>query len=305
MSSIFQISGWDAGQQYIVDDVVYVDASGTRNYYYSLDSNLNQNPQSTSSWTSDFLWQPSYTTNAAINFNTVEAKFGDGYAQKVSQNLDFTQLTLNLVYNNIDRKTVYAISHFLFEKKGVNSFLFVPGTNAINQTDLHFIASAPRIRHDNYRNYSLETSLTMMRSLALPTSAITVDTGSLPTAGETTPPVDCGSTQNAGGWLGITPSRTPINPFLSGGNVVFSYNSFSVPDRFVIYKNLTQIFDSQYVGSAAYDSQLAASGLPPVVGPGAGTFVFSVTTSDSVVVDTYAPLAGTAWTWTFPCPTGG
>jgi hypothetical protein len=91
------------------------------------------------------------------------------------------------------------------------------------------------------------------------------------------------------------------------GTVQLNYNAIGVPDRFVVKWNGNTVIDTGYRGNSSYDSALAALGLPPVEGPGAGTVTFEKTSAFPVnaTVEVYGPLPGTAWSFTLGCPDGG
>lgn len=89
------------------------------------------------------------------------------------------------------------------------------------------------------------------------------------------------------------------------GETRFNYNTFTIPDRFeVIYDGVT-VIDTNYVGDVTYDLDLAALGLPAVVGPGKGMVSFNKTTNtDHVFVVVHAPLPGTIWEFEVGCMPG-
>jgi hypothetical protein len=92
--------------------------------------------------------------------------------------------------------------------------------------------------------------------------------------------------------------------------VPFNFDAVSVPDKFIIKKiDGTVLLDTGYRGDpgqqAALDAALAAMSLPsePIVGPGLGMASFLKMFADTTVkVEVYAPISGTAWSYTLGCP---
>jgi hypothetical protein len=81
---------------------------------------------------------------------------------------------------------------------------------------------------------------------------------------------------------------------LSIGDAGFNYSSNGLPVKYdVTYNGIT--YSTGYVGDSAYNSELAALGLPPVSGTGNGSFVFSKSESipRSATVTITAPIANT------------
>jgi hypothetical protein len=89
------------------------------------------------------------------------------------------------------------------------------------------------------------------------------------------------------------------------GVVSLSYNAQGIPDRFVVeFDGLTAI-DTGYVGLSTYQTQLNNyfGTTTPIVGPPQGIATFNKNTSTSTaMVKVFAPLPGTAWTFTLGCP---
>ena len=82
----------------------------------------------------------------------------------------------------------------------------------------------------------------------------------------------------------------------------FRYNTFNIPDRFIVTLDGVDIIDTGFVGDPSYDSDLAALGFGPVVGPGFGIVPFAKTTGvDYIQVAVFAPLPGTVWEIAVDC----
>lgn len=89
------------------------------------------------------------------------------------------------------------------------------------------------------------------------------------------------------------------------GTTNFNYNTFSLPDRFEVTLDGVTIIDTGYVGDISYNADLAALGLPTIVGPGKGRLTFNkTTTTDHVFVTVYAPIPGTVWEFEIGCLSG-
>lgn len=117
------------------------------------------------------------------------------------------------------------------------------------------------------------------------------------------------------------------------GDVQLSFNAQSVPDRFIVLYNSVVVIDTGYRGTSGFDfgggsrlsftNSLAGKidpilittypdvinfpddGFPRVVSPGIGTSSFFKSTASPTTaqIDTYAPIAGTAYSYTLGCPT--
>lgn len=117
------------------------------------------------------------------------------------------------------------------------------------------------------------------------------------------------------------------------GDVQLSFNAQSVPDRFIVFYNSVVVIDTGYRGTSGFDfgggsrlsftNSLAGKidpiltttypdvinfpddGFPRVVSPGSGTSSFSKGTASPTTaqIDTYAPVASTAYSYTLGCPT--
>jgi hypothetical protein len=136
------------------------------------------------------------------------------------------------------------------------------------------------------------------------------------------------------------PSTRTISLGSGTGSVSLYYNALSVPDRFIVYRDVappfsTLVLDTGYRGSSDYDygqanrnqfttalngeidpitsltypnasvTDAAPDGYPYINGIGAGTGSFNKTDSPSyttATVNVYAPMSGTAWSYKLLCP---
>jgi hypothetical protein len=111
----------------------------------------------------------------------------------------------------------------------------------------------------------------------------------------------CGNTYSDG-TIGNFEYTIELGPEV--GNVLFSYESFSIPDKFEVEYNNQTVINTGYVGDSKYDADLIALGLPPTTnGPtGTATFVKSAESPSTAIVRVSAPLETTAWEFRLDCP---
>ena len=82
----------------------------------------------------------------------------------------------------------------------------------------------------------------------------------------------------------------------------FRYNTFNVPDRFIVTLDNNTVVDTGFVGDSSYNKDLTALGFPTVAGPGHGIFEFRKDSGvDFLQVAVYAPLPGTIWEFSIDC----
>lgn len=134
-SSIFSITDWATSTLYRVHDpILYNDL-----YYYALTEHTSGGSFDTDldngKWggiTTDengetkpiFLWTPSYRSNTNNEPRVNQIQFGDGYSQRLEDGINNVLLNLELNFDNRDLNEATAILHFLYVRKGVESFLF-------------------------------------------------------------------------------------------------------------------------------------------------------------------------------------
>lgn len=133
--SIYSISNWSAGT-YNLWDIVRQPAN-TNNFYYSLtDGNTDTPSTSSALWgglssfngnlKAKFIWRPSYGITTEHEPKTMEVKFGDGYEQRVVNNINNDLIKLQLTFDLRTEKESAAILHFLYARRAQSSFLFTP-----------------------------------------------------------------------------------------------------------------------------------------------------------------------------------
>lgn len=84
----------------------------TKDHY----SNTSNYPGSSEVWTQDFIWRPSYNSQASYKAENESLKLGEGYDYVNNLAINSLPLELNLKFNNRTDKEAKAIIHFLQEK---------------------------------------------------------------------------------------------------------------------------------------------------------------------------------------------
>ena len=93
-----------------------------------------------------------------------------------------------------------------------------------------------------------------------------------------------------------------VNVHNGRGMTNFTYNTFSVPDKFEIRYNENIVVDTGYVGDASYNNDLSLLSLPEVSGPPRGVQSFNKNDNSEVAfITVYAPLPGTVWEFRLDC----
>ena len=86
----------------------------------------------------------------------------------------------------------------------------------------------------------------------------------------------------------------------TGGVVVLEFETYQIPDKFVVTHNNVEVINTGFRGNSRYNNSVSGG----VVGPGNGTAEFTKTsTVSSAFVTASGPLDGTAWNFTLHCPT--
>lgn len=74
----------------------------------------------------DFTWTPSRGFTAETTARVREAKFGDGYVQRVAEGINNVNQTWNLQFQSNAVETIAAIEAFLISKGGYQAFTWLP-----------------------------------------------------------------------------------------------------------------------------------------------------------------------------------
>lgn len=105
------------------------------------------------------------------------------------------------------------------------------------------------------------------------------------------------------------PTIQVINLGSGTGTVVLDYDAFGIPDKFIVEFDGVEVINTGYRGDSGYqsflDASLASYGASPetIMGrpTGSDSFVKSTATTTATVY-VYAPISGTAWSFTLQCP---
>ena len=158
-----------------------------------------------------------------------------------------------------------------------------------------------------------------------------ISSGSTTTTSTTQVPTPCGTPNVYSGGVSYPTSKTSTVG-TSTGNSTLNFDAYNVPDRFIVQWNGNYVIDTGYRGDSSYNiggidrgafnsslsgkvdpitgltypntTQWPGDGYPRVVSPGSGFPVFSKNASSPTTANifVYAPLSGTAWSFTLSCP---
>lgn len=122
------------------------------------------------------------------------------------------------------------------------------------------------------------------------------------------PIIPCGDSSSFSGGESF-PTEQVVTLGTSLGNVVLIFDALSIPDKYIVIFDGAEVINTGYRGDVSYqaalDAELASRGLPPetITFPGFGTANFNKTTATTTAtIRVYAPLSGTAWSYTLNCP---
>lgn len=177
MASIYDtVPTWGAGSTYNKYDIVK--GSDNKYYYSIIDSNAGagNNPVSTPNLQVDwdgyivlngvlypnFWWKPSYNSTIDQQPTLRYNQFGNGYIQRIKENLNSNLLGLQLSFDNRSEKETVSILHFLNEMGGQTSFVYtVPTIYSKSSANLStkFICPTWSVNFASYNNYSINLEL--------------------------------------------------------------------------------------------------------------------------------------------------
>ena len=153
----------------------------------------------------------------------------------------------------------------------------------------------------------------------------------LGTAIQPPPTINCAIPTSYSGGISY-PTVTNVTLESNTGTVLLTYNAITVPDRFIAEWNGNIVIDTGYRGGSQYDfgggsrsaftSSLVGQidpitfnaypdlatypddGYPRMLGTGSGTITFNknLVSPNFATVKVYAPMSGTAWSFTMGCP---
>ena len=132
MASIYEIENFTTTKAWKVNEITY----HNNRYWYSIQRSNNTPFVGSSDWggwttfdnkeISHFFWIPSYSPTISTEPTIRSVKFGDGYEQRTPDGVNARLLKVSLSFNNRDEKETTAISHFLHERGGSESFAYLP-----------------------------------------------------------------------------------------------------------------------------------------------------------------------------------
>jgi phage-related protein len=175
MASIYDtVPTWGAGSTYIKYDIVK--GSDNKFYYSVIDSNFAQNPITPSNlqvkWDGyislnsvlypNFWWKPSYNSTIDQQPSLRYNQFGNGYIQRIKENLNSNLLRLQLTFEDRSEKETVSILHFLNQMGGQTSFVYtVPTIYSKSSANLStkFICPTWSVKFASYNNYSINLEL--------------------------------------------------------------------------------------------------------------------------------------------------
>ena len=175
MASIYDtVPTWLIGSTYNKYDIVK--GTDSRYYYSLIDSNLAQNPITTTNlqveWDGyivlngvlypNFWWKPSYNSTIDQQPSLRYNQFGNGYVQRIKENLNSNLLKLQLNFDNRSEKEAVSILHFLNEMGGQTSFVYMTPTIYLKSSaniNTRFICPTWSVSYPSYNNYSIKLEL--------------------------------------------------------------------------------------------------------------------------------------------------
>lgn len=132
MSSIYGVATWSATPFYKRHDITLYNSK----YYYALKDIPAGSLFSLTYWGGYttylgasrpyFLWIPSYGANVEHNPRVLTTQFGDGYEQRMADGINNLLLSFDFTFEQRGSNEAAAIIHFLTQRKGVETFGFVP-----------------------------------------------------------------------------------------------------------------------------------------------------------------------------------
>jgi len=111
-------------------------------------------------WTTEFFFIPSYSSSQDIEVRTVEAKFGDGYAQRQRDGLNSNVGTWNIVFEGRSDRETKAIINFIEDKGGTDCFpiLFSRGMLQ-NDPNIKYVGTNLKLNTTSYKLNTVSATL--------------------------------------------------------------------------------------------------------------------------------------------------
>lgn len=134
MASIYDVSAFSSSNSYVKNNIVLYNGY----YRYALIDKESGDPFVEANWggiISDpitgrtqpyFFWTPNYGGSTQWEPKVKVHKFGDGYEQRLSDNINNDLLMIDYLFDGLTDIESMAIAHFFYARGGVESFLFKP-----------------------------------------------------------------------------------------------------------------------------------------------------------------------------------
>ncbi len=111
-------------------------------------------------WTTGFAFIPTYTTKLDTNNQPIVTQLGNGYSQRMSRGVNPFDQGLNLVYQDIDKREMKAITHFVQDAAGVYPFEILLNDQYLNnQPHQKFTAPAMEVTPVSFGRYDVSVQL--------------------------------------------------------------------------------------------------------------------------------------------------
>jgi phage-related protein len=176
--SVYSADDWIAGEAYSQHTIIKREADQVDQslglpspaYFYCIAShdNVSTKPEvdatnwagygtaADSSKRPKFLWTPSYGVTNTISPRTRSIKLGDGYEQRMADGINTVLLSVGLTFETRTQAETEAISHFLHQRGGHETFLFTP-LPPYDKEKL-FLAREWNSTYNFFDNYSVSVS---------------------------------------------------------------------------------------------------------------------------------------------------
>lgn len=103
----------------------------------------------------EFIWKPSYSSASAHEPSIQAIRFGDGYEQRVSENINSDLPKFSLTFDKRRKKEATAILHFLHVRGAKESFLFSPPEPYNSSIKRYFICRSWTNTFNFFDHYSI------------------------------------------------------------------------------------------------------------------------------------------------------
>ncbi len=284
-----------------------------------------------------FPWPPLVTANLVIDRNAVEI-YNDDRTVQVTELQDYTEVIppTTTVYDVVSDGSSTAVGYKSYTLGTLNGLLsgdlrvniddntttdFVinvePDAGGVSSFNFNVLDNADLMTVTVYNQSAVDVSVEVNGSGGYTDTQVVLAGGNLslndvPKGGvdvTTIPVFACGTPTPYTGGQNF-PTEIIITLGASTGTVNFNFDSFSIPDKYIVVFDGIDVIDTGYRGDTSYqaalDADLASRSLPPetITAPGSGSTSFiKGTATTTALVKVYGPLPGTSWQFTMECPT--